>query len=154
MTKYSTTTLLLFLLLCGVVSVRAQTGDGTSVVDTSSTSGGENHKVIVYYLYFMPRCETCLNMEAYSKEAVETGFANDLKQGTVEWHSYNTDKEEYKHFWDDFKLETKSLVMVDMQDGKQVRWKNCEKIWDLVGVKPDFLKYVQDEVHSYLAKNE
>jgi hypothetical protein len=41
--------------------------------------------------------------------------------------------------------------MVDVQNGKQVQWKNCEKIWDLVGAKPDFLKYVQDEVRGYLS---
>ena len=155
MIRHLSTKLLLLLFLFSIpFRVLAQGSDGKASVDTVSKSGNEKHKVIVYYLYFMPRCQTCLDMEAYAKEAVESDFSEDLKQGRVEWHAYNTDLEDYKHFWDDFKLETKSLIVVEMQDGKQVRWKNCEKIWDLVGAKPDFLKYVQDEVRSYLAKKE
>jgi hypothetical protein len=127
----------------------AETGRIPAVGDTMASSTAASHKVVVYYLYFTPRCETCLNMEAFAKEAVETGFANELKQGTVEWHSYDTGNKEYEHFWNEFKLETKSLIMVDVQNGKQVQWKNCEKIWDLVGAKPDFMKYVQDEVRAY-----
>jgi hypothetical protein len=129
----------------------AETGSTPVIADTTSVSAIANHKIIVYYLYFTPRCETCLNMEAFAKEAVETGFAKELKQGSVEWHSFDTGKKEYEHFWNDFKLETKSLIMVDVQDGKPVRWKNCEQIWDLVGAKPDFLKYVQNELKTYLA---
>jgi hypothetical protein len=118
--------------------------------DTLATPAAANHKVVVYYLYFTPRCETCLNMEAFSHEAIQSAFASRLADGTVEWHAYDTGKDEYKHFWDEFKLETKSLIMVDVQNGKPVRWKNCEKIWDLAGAKPDFMKYVQDEVKAYL----
>lgn len=140
------------ILLCslGATFPNAEAGEANAAKDTTRTAVAMNHKVIVYYLFFTPRCETCLNMEAYAKEAVETGFVNELKQGTVEWHSYDTGKKEYEHFWNDFKLETKSLIMVDMQEGKQVRWKNCEKIWDLIGAKLDFMKYVQEEVRSYL----
>jgi hypothetical protein len=140
------------LLLCslGTTTSMAETGSAPAAVDTTSKSAVVNHKVIVYYLYFTPRCETCLTMEAFAKEAVETGFANELKQGTVEWHSFDTGKKQYEHFWNEFKLETKSLIIVDTQDGKRVRFKNCEKIWDLVGAKPDFLTYVQSEVRSYL----
>ena len=141
---------LLLLFSLSAANSMAETGSTPAANDTNSTTAVVNHKVLVYYLYFTPRCETCLNMEAFSREAVETGFANELKQGAVEWHSYDTGNKEYEHFWNDFKLVTKSLIMVDVRDGKQVRWKNCDKIWDLVGAKPDFLKYVQEEVKAYL----
>lgn len=118
--------------------------------DSSQHAIAVNQKVVVYYLYFKPRCETCLNMEVFAKEAVETGFANELKNGTVEWHSYDTDLDENKHFWNDFKLETKALIIEKVQNGKPVSWKNCEKIWELAGAKPDFMKYVQDEIKADL----
>jgi hypothetical protein len=44
--------------------------------------------------------------------------------------------------------------MVNVQDGKQLRWKICEKMWDLVNVKPTYLEYVQAEVRSYLQTDE
>jgi hypothetical protein len=140
------------LLLLAVVAVSGYAESGSAAVsDTAQVAPASNHKIMVYYLYFNPRCETCLNMEAYSKEAVETGFAQEIKAGKVEWHAYDVDKEPYKHFWTDFKMDTKELIMLDMVDGKQVRWKNCDKIWDLANVKPDFLTYVQNEVRAYLS---
>jgi len=143
-------TVILLALVSVAVSACAESGSPAAISDTAHAAPANNHKVVVYYFYFTPRCQTCLNMEAFSKEAVETGFVNELKQGAVEWHSYDTGKKEFEHYWNDFKLETKSLIMVDMQDGKQLRWKNCDKIWDLVGDKPDFFKYVQEEVRAYL----
>jgi hypothetical protein len=39
-----------------------------------------------------------------------------------------------------------------MQDGEQVGWKNLQKIWELVGDKESFVKYVQSEVAEYLGE--
>jgi hypothetical protein len=39
---------------------------------------------------------------------------------------------------------------VKVRDGKQVEWRNLEKVWDLVGDKADFVKYVQTNVKDYL----
>ncbi|RPH94762.1 hypothetical protein EHM69_06505 [candidate division KSB1 bacterium] len=128
--------------------------DGLSFVGDSTVNTVEvRDKVMVYYLYFTPRCETCINIELYAREAVETGFSDEISAGTVEWHSYDIGLDEYKHYRDDYKLELKSLIMVDVRNGTPVRWKNCEKIWDLVNVKPDFLNYVQHEVREYTHKN-
>ena len=33
------------------------------------------HKVIAYYFHTNTRCSTCMKIEAYSKEAIEQGFA-------------------------------------------------------------------------------
>jgi hypothetical protein len=137
--------ILLVMLSCWGIATSAR------AVSNNSTPAASNHKIVVYYLYFTPRCETCLNMEAFAKEAVAKGFAHELKQGLVEWHAYDTGKDEFKHYWDEYKLETKSLIIADIRDGKQVRWKNCEQIWDLVAAKPDFITYVQKEVRAYLA---
>jgi hypothetical protein len=132
------------------VAAFAEAGESAAWLDTSATEQTAGRKIVIYYLYVMPRCQTCLNIEAYSKEAIETAFGDELQNGTVEWHAYDTGMPEYEHYWCDFELETKSLVVVEMMDGKQVRWKNCERVWDLVEDKPAFLKYVQDEVRAYL----
>jgi hypothetical protein len=124
--------------------------ESRAVPDTVNINKSAKHQVVAYYLYVMPRCQTCLNIEAFSKEAIESAFADELKQGSVEWHAYDTGIPEHEHYWDDFKLEVKSLIMVEMKEGKQIRWKNCEKVWDLVEDKPAFAKYVQDEVRAYL----
>jgi putative lipase involved disintegration of autophagic bodies len=50
----------------------------------------------------------------------------------------------------DFELYTKSLVLVDEVKGKQVRWQNLTKVWELLPKKAAFFGYVQDGVRGYL----
>ena len=53
-----------------------------SVATTTDTAAAElADKVIAYYLHGHRRCATCIKLEAYTKEAIETGFAELLEQG-------------------------------------------------------------------------
>jgi hypothetical protein len=114
------------------------------------TESKVTHKIVVYYFHGKFRCETCKRMEAYSTEAIKNGFPDQLKSGILEWQVVNVEEKGNEHFVKDYELFTKSLVMVEMKDGKQVRWKNLEKIWDLSTDKDAFVKYVKDEVSVYV----
>jgi len=107
-------------------------------------------KIIVYYFHGKRRCPTCMKLEAYTREAVTKGFAELIKGGKVELKVVNFDEPRDKHFVEDFKLYTKAVVIVDSLDGKQLRWKNLEKIWDLVVNQFAYIKYVQDGINAYL----
>jgi hypothetical protein len=37
-----------------------------------------------------------------------------------------------------------------MKDGKQAEWKNLRRVWELLNNKEAFLRYVQEEVRTYL----
>jgi hypothetical protein len=113
----------------------------------------DTHKVIAYYFHTNTRCSTCIKIEAYSKEAIEKGFADELKKGTLEMRIVNYENPENKHFMKDYKLVSKSLVLVNMVNGKQTEWTNLKMVWQLTGKKDEFLKYVRKEVRSYLAKS-
>jgi len=108
-------------------------------------------KVIAYYFHGAFRCATCRRLEELSNEAVKTGFPKELKGGVIEWRAVNVEEKDTEHFVQDYKLYTKSLVLAEMNGDKQVKWKNLEKIWDLVKDKEAFINYVQDEVKMYLA---
>ena len=41
-------------------------------------------KIIVYYFHRNKRCKTCKNIESYTHEAVQKGFAGELADGSVE----------------------------------------------------------------------
>lgn len=110
------------------------------------------HKVIACYFHTDTRCSTCMKIEAYSHEAIEQGFPNELKNGTLEMRVVNYEKPENRHFIKDYKLVSKSLVLVRMVDGKQAEWTNLRLVWQLTGRKDAFLNYVRKEVRSYLAK--
>ena len=110
------------------------------------------HVVRVYYFHGDARCVSCRKIEALAGEAVRAAFPGEMKQGKVEWLVVNVDEPPNKHFIQDYKLYTKSLVVVDLVDGTQVRWKNLERIWELLREDEAFRQYVQGEVRSYLEK--
>lgn len=103
-------------------------------------------KIIAYYFHGIRRCPSCMKIEAYSQEAIQTGFAEDLKSGKMEWHVINIDESPNEHYEKDYQLYTKSLILSQIENGKETTWKNLEKVWELLGDKDAFIKYVQDEV--------
>ena len=107
-------------------------------------------KVTVYYFHNTVRCPTCMRMEEYSAFALQAGFPHELKSGKIEWRSINMQTPENRHFAEEFRLHMSSLVIVRFKDGKQVEWRNLEKIWDHVGDIEDFVKYVQNNVKALL----
>ncbi len=117
------------------------------------TSTPQSSKVIAYYFHTTYRCATCRRIEAYSKEAIDSGFARELADGKLEFQLVDVEKPENHHFIQDYKLFTKSLVLVRMKEGKQVEWTNLGRVWELTGQHNGFIRYVQQELRGYLEKN-
>jgi len=111
------------------------------------------HRVVAYYFHTTVRCTSCLNIEAYSREALAAAFPDELKDGRLVWQLVNVELKGNEHFIKDFNLYSKSLVLVNEVQGKPTEWKNLAKIWQLVQDKPTFLRYVQDEMRSYLTES-
>ena len=107
-------------------------------------------KIVAYYFHVTVRCVTCRTIEQYSREAIEQSFRDELKKGAIEWRPVNVQLPENRHYIQDYRLFTRSLALVKMKNGKQVEWRNLEKVWDLVGSKGDFSRYVQTNVKAYL----
>ncbi len=110
------------------------------------------HKVIAYYFHTNTRCSTCIKIEQYSREAIEQGFPNELKNGKLEMRIVNYESPENRHFMQDYRLVSKSLVLVNLVDGKQTKWTNLRLVWQLTGHKDAFLNYVRKEVRGYLSQ--
>jgi hypothetical protein len=159
MTKFKTISVLLAIGLMWVGGyLLAHAGEApagqTTSTDAASVSGDSvaavPHKVVAYYFHGNVRCATCRKIEAYTGEAIDSGFAAELKSGLLEWHAINTDSSQNEHYLEDYQLYTKSVILSDLHHGKQTRWKNLDKIWTLTGDKSDFMKYIQDEVRILL----
>jgi hypothetical protein len=123
-----------------------------SEAPTVVTPSVRSHRVIAYYFHTTYRCASCRAIEAYSREAIETAFADEIKDGRILWKVVNIEVKGNEHFVKDYGLYTKSLVLVNEVRGKPAQWKNLEKVWQLLQDKPRFLRYVQDETRSYLAE--
>ena len=109
-----------------------------------------NAKVIAYYFHGTFRCTTCQTIEKYSKEAIEHYFANELKNGTLEFKSLNVEEAENRHYVQDYQLFSRALVISLVKQDKEVTWKNLTDVWKLVRDKDKFFQYVKDEVEKFL----
>ena len=118
--------------------------------DSAQIPVAETHQVLAYYFHGTRRCANCFKIESYTKEAIDSNFVSALKDSLLIFKIVNIDEKEYNHFIDDYKLYTKSVVLVDLHNGKQARWKNLEKVWDFLDDKAGFKKYITDEVNVFL----
>jgi len=131
-------------------SLKATTKDAPSEQTEAVTAQDTVDRVIVYYLHSNRRCMTCKKLEAYSEEAVTSGFETQLEDSLIIWQVVNFEQEDNEHYVKDYGLYTQSLVLSRLQGDKEIEWKNLEKIWKLVGDKKEFISYVQGELNAFL----
>ena len=95
--------------------------------------------VVAYYFHGSARCPTCHKLEQYSKEAIGPGLK-----------VVNVDEKENRHYIKDYRLYTKSLVLSLVKGGKEIKWKNLDKIWEYSGNRQKFIDYVKNEMSAML----
>jgi hypothetical protein len=125
-------------------------GETEAADESASTADGTEHKVVAYYFHGDKRCRTCLSIEAYTREAIERGFPEELESGELELRIVNVDEPENGHFVQDYGLTTKSVILADFRGGAEERWKNLDMIWEYVRDKEVFVDYVRGETEEFL----
>ncbi len=138
----------------GATEIVEQEKQGEQIASTTALASDEkqaiNNIVRVYYFHTTYRCPTCHKIEEYTKNAMLSSFSPEIKKGTIIWKVLNVEEPQNQHFVNDFKLFTKSVVVVDEQKGKQVRWKVLDRTWELVHEQSAFSDYIRSEVKRYL----
>lgn len=129
---------------------RAASNPGGAGAALEGASVMPDDRVVAYYFHGSQRCRTCMTIEAYTAEAIQAGFADALSRGTLEWKVINIEEPANEHFVEDYQITTRTVVLVEVQDGKQVRWSTLDRVWELVGDKPAFMTYIQEETKGYL----
>lgn len=136
----------------GMASAENET-TGSKSAKSAKTAKAEKKaspKAAVYYFHGGMRCSNCIKFEKYTDETMRTTFADAIKEGKVAWNVVDWDKPENKHFIQDYQLMTKAVVVVKMKNGKPADFKNLTDIWQLVGNKDGFQKYIAQEVSAVL----
>jgi hypothetical protein len=129
--------------------------DPAAAVDSSPVSEtaepAKAATVHVYYFHRTMRCETCLQIEAWAKEALEARFSDELARGRVEWVAINFELPENKHYVQEYTLETQALIM---DPEGELPPKQLDQIWDLAGDRGRFSAYVENELKAALDKSD
>ncbi|MCU0609437.1 MAG: nitrophenyl compound nitroreductase subunit ArsF family protein [Chitinispirillaceae bacterium] len=123
-------------------SVKEQSSDTVKQTPAAPTAD----KLVVYYLHGTFRCPSCNKIEALTKQAVETGFAEQIKSGRLELKVLNVEDKGNEHFVDDYKLYTKSVILSELVNNKEKSWKNLDKVWTLLHDDGKFIAYIQKEI--------
>ena len=74
-----------------------------------------------------------------------------MRSGLLEWRTINIDGEGNFHYVKDYKLYTKSVIISEYVDGKEIRWKNLPKVWELLSNEKKFSQYLKDEMTTFMA---
>jgi hypothetical protein len=98
--------------------------DNAAAAEQQGTKEGA--KIVVTYFRGNIRCPTCMELEAYSGEAVKEGFPQEIAKGTVEFKTVNIDEGENRHFVKDYQLVSRAVVISKMENGKEIKWKNFD----------------------------
>ncbi|MFH1854524.1 MAG: nitrophenyl compound nitroreductase subunit ArsF family protein [Candidatus Omnitrophota bacterium] len=120
------------------------------VILVEEGSGDTDDCVNIYYFHGASRCANCYKIEEYTKEAAEKFFEKELVSGRLVYMAINIDEKENSHFIKDYQLCSKSVVLSMVKGGKEVEYKELEKIWGYIGDKERFLNYIKEEVNEFL----
>jgi hypothetical protein len=106
-------------------------------------------RVVVMYFHRTHRCPTCLKMGSYSEEAVTSGFAQEIKDGKVEFHYVDFQDAKNDKLTKGYNVSGPTLIVAKVVNNKVKEHKNLTEIWSKVGDKAAFIEYVQGSVKDY-----
>jgi hypothetical protein len=101
----------------------------------------------VYYFHPTARCESCINIENFTKELVTTKYTTPL---AMKYVALNIEDKENEHFRKDFNLKFSSVVIVKSRKGETEKYKNLDSIWTYSENKFNFFNYADREIQSFL----
>lgn len=120
-----------------------------SVADPPPASDTPVGRTIVMYFHRTQRRPTCLKMGAYSEEAVKSGFAQQIKDGKVEFHFVDFQDERNAVLTRGYKVAGPTLIVAKIAGNKVAEYRSLTEIWEKVGDRTAFIEYVQANVKAY-----
>jgi len=101
----------------------------------------------VYYFHPTARCESCINIENFTKELITTKYTTPL---AMKYVALNIEDAENEHFKKDFNLKFSSVVIAKTKKGEIEKYKNLDSIWTYSENKFKFFNYADREIQSFL----
>jgi thiol-disulfide isomerase/thioredoxin len=122
------------------------TDDTAARVDAQIVPAAD--RVVVMYFHRTKRCPTCLKMGSYTEEAVKKGFAQEIKEGKVEFHFIDFQDPKNAALTKGYQVSGPTLIVAKVVDNKVKDRKNLKEMWTKVGDKAAFIEYVKSNVRK------
>ncbi len=122
---------------------------------TSPGRAGEakQNGVVVYYFHRTVRCPSCTMLEEFARDAVEFGFDGESKKRDLTFEAVNLDDDKNGRFVEHYSLSAQSIVISEIEDGKEKRWKRLDEVWTLLHDEGRVFEYIREEILDYLNRN-
>lgn len=104
--KRTTLTLTMMAIILGIIACGKSTSQQK---DVSTVSAGT---VEVYYFHYTRRCATCQAVENVTKEAIESNYAKEIKDGKVVFKSVNLDEKSSEAIAAKYQVGMQSLLII------------------------------------------
>ena len=104
-------------------------------------------------VYCFTGSQTGKEFELLVKEAVESGFAAELKNGVMMIKVIDPDSAEKQSLIQKFKPVPPSVILSVNVNGETATWLNLDKTGNLPSDKNAFLNYIRDNIRDFMEKN-
>jgi hypothetical protein len=121
-----------------------------TTVDTSIPANG----VVAYYFHATARCSSCITIEKWTADAIQTEFAAQLADGTLTWRVVDVQEPANAHFIQDYQLVSQSVVLVRYTNGQPGKWENLQMVWQLLGDNKAFADYITSSTRTFMEAQE
>jgi len=109
-----------------------------------------NIEIEVYYFHATARCEGCLKIESYTYSSLNKYFKKEINNGLIKIKSIDFLLPENEHYSQKYNFDTQTLIVSKKIDGKEIVWKNLDKIWDYSSNYSKYSRYIKNEINNLL----
>jgi hypothetical protein len=120
---------------------------GTSI---ASAEASIQDQVIVYQFHRRFRCTSCHELEELIRDTLEANYPEDLKSGKIVFRVIDLDAEGSEHFPEDYDFFYNTIIVVDVKGGKDTRFKNLYKLWEIYEDKEAASDFLRSEINEYM----
>ncbi|MCK5351048.1 hypothetical protein KAJ77_00635 [bacterium] len=106
--------------------------------------------VIIYQFHRRFRCDACYKLEVAINEGLKTHFPEELKTGRLVYRVMDLDEEGSDLYEKKYDFFYNTVIVVDIESGKETRFKNLEEVWGLVEDKQAMIDFIRSHVAEYL----
>jgi hypothetical protein len=106
--------------------------------------------VIIYQFHRRFRCDACYKLEEAINEGLKTHFPEELKTGKLVYRVLDLDAPGTEKFEKKYDFFYNTVIVVDVENGKEIRFKNLEDVWGMVEEKETVIKFIRAHVEEYL----
>lgn len=97
------------------------------------------------YFHAPHRCPTCRTIESFTHEALNP----EIEAGKISWQIADYTSDENVSLVKQFDVYTSTVVLVRVQDGEIVRWKNLEEVWNHTNDQVEFTDFINRSWNTF-----